>query len=57
MYNNLNIQSVLKVNGITGKWIFMQHIFILYDHLSENFVRYSLHTLKKSLNKNSGMKQ
>ena len=35
------MQSVLKVNGLTVKWIFMQYIFILHDYLSENFVRYS----------------
>ena len=36
VYSNLHIQSVLKVNGSTVKWIVMQHIFINYDYLSEN---------------------
>ena len=43
------MQSVLKVNGLMVKRIFMQSFFILYDYLSENFIRYSfLYTLNKT---------
>ena len=44
MYTNLHIQYLLKVNGLTVKWIFMLHIFIIFiltGPLSEHFVRYS----------------
>ena len=41
MYNKLYMQYLLKVDGLMVKWIFIQHIFILYDTLSENFIRYS----------------
>ena len=34
------MQYLLKVHGLMVKWIFMKHIFILSDSLSENFVRY-----------------
>ena len=35
------MQSVLTVNRKQPvKWIFMKHICVLYDYLSENFVRY-----------------
>ena len=30
---------MLKANGLTVKRIFMQHILVLYDYLSDNFVR------------------
>ena len=33
---------VLKVSGLTVKWIYMQHIFILYDYISEDIALYSL---------------
>ena len=36
MYNNL--QYLLTVNKLMFKWIFMQHIFILSDSLSEKCV-------------------
>ena len=29
MYNNLHMQSLLKVNGLSLKWMFMEHIFSL----------------------------
>ena len=40
MYSNLYMQYLLTVNRSMFKWIFMQHLFILSDSLSENFVRY-----------------
>ena len=47
MNNNVQIQSVLNINILTVKRIFLQTIFILYDYLSENYVSYSLMHLKK----------
>ena len=35
------MQYLLKVNGLTVKWICMKHIFILTGALSDNYVRYS----------------
>ena len=32
---------LLKVNGSTVNWVFMEHNFILSDSFSANFVRYS----------------
>ena len=39
MYNNFHMQSVFKVNELTVIWIYMQHIFILYDDSSSSGVR------------------
>ena len=35
------MQYLLKEDGLMIKWIFLQHIFILYDFLSENYVGYN----------------
>ena len=42
--NNHHNAVPVKISRLTVKWIFMQHIFILSDCLSGNFVRYSFIT-------------
>ena len=42
MYNNLPMKYLLKVNRLAVKRVFMQHIFLHNDNLSENFLRYSV---------------
>ena len=36
-----------KINALKAEWIFIQHIFILYDFYSENVQDIALHTLKR----------